>query len=117
MDGLTGKKSISYTVSAPRVSIETAHSSVANGKAKVSLACSGLSPCGGKLKLTSPTSGDVLAVAPYTVQDGNSKTITLQLTQHAISLLNRAPNHRLSVQATATLTGGTAAHRTITLTL
>jgi hypothetical protein len=114
-DGLTGRKSISYTVTTPRATVETGHSSVSNGKAKVAIGCSGPIACDGKLKL-STASGNVLAVAPYTVQGGDSKTITLQLTQHAMSLLNNAPNHRLSVQATATVANGSTAHRTIILT-
>ena len=111
-DGQTARTSISYTVSAPHVSIKTARSPVAAGKAKVTVACSGAIVCDGTLTLSVAKSGSrvvVLAATRYSVQGGHRRMIVLPLTRAAVALLTKAPNHRLSVHATATLTAGTAA--------
>ena len=119
-DGLTGTTSISYTVTAPLVSIKSPRSAVTAGRARMTVACSGAVACHGTLTLTVGRTRSrvvVLAAAPYSIQNGNSKTIKLPLTRAAVTLLTEAPHHRLSVRATATLTGGRAASRAVTLTL
>jgi DNA-binding beta-propeller fold protein YncE len=134
-DGQTGTASISYTVVRPlAVSIRTARATVSSGKTKATVACSGGPPgatCRGRVsetvrrrvvrmfhnhrKVTFKTT--TYASARYTVSSGKSRAITLRLTHAGLLGLKHAATHRVRVQATATLTGGKAAKRTITLQL
>ena len=128
-DGLTGETSIAYSVSAsPSVSIKNTRALVAGGRAKITVACR-RSACRGTLSLTlrertvrtvhHPRKVSlktvVLAHAAYTAAAGQSRSIRLQLTGAALRLLADAPHRRLAVTASATVTGGSAAHQTITL--
>jgi hypothetical protein len=134
-DGQTKTANISYTVVRPlAVSIRTARATVSSGKTKITVACSGGPPkatCRGRLsttvrrrvvrvtgrhrKVTSKTI--TYASARYTVSSGKSRAIALRLTHAALLALKHAPTHRTRVQATASLTGGKVAKRTITLQL
>jgi hypothetical protein len=116
------------------VVLRTAHALVVNGRATVTLACSGGSAgsaCRGTLSLSIRKrtvrlvhhrrrvgfTTIVLARAGYTVTSGASRSIKLRLTSAGLALLRHAPHGRASVRATATLTGGRAAQRTIALQL
>ena len=57
------------------------------------------------------------AGARYTVSSAQSRAIALRVTHAGLLALEHAAAHRARVQATATLTGGKAAKRTITLQL
>jgi hypothetical protein len=114
-DGLTASTSITYTVTRPRIAITTSQAPVSAGQTKVSLTCSGAVTCRGKLQLTFRTV--VVASATYALTNSRGKAIGLRLTAGALTLLRKAPNHRLSTTATATVTGGTTTRRTIILRL
>ena len=134
-DGQTKTASISYTVVRPlAVSIRTARATVNSGKTRITVACSGGPPkatCRGRVsttvrrrvvrviahhrKVTSKTI--TYASARYTVSSGKSSPIGLRLTHAGLLALKHATAHRTRVQATASLTGGKAAKRTITLQL
>ena len=134
-DGQTKAASISYTVVRPlAVSIRTTRATVNAGRTKITVACSGGPPkttCRGRLlatvrrrvvrgtghhrKATSKTI--TYASARYMISSGKSRAIALRLTHAGLLALKHAAAHRARVQATATLTSGTAAKRTITLQL
>ncbi len=59
----------------------------------------------------------VLARARYAVASGRSRTVTLPLTAAGLRLLEHSRGHRLGVRATATVSGGTTAQRTIVVAL
>jgi DNA-binding beta-propeller fold protein YncE len=134
-DGQMARASITYTVVAPlAVSIRTAGAAVKSGKTPILITCSGGLPgsnCHGRLsetvrrrnvrvirhrrKVTFTTI--TYARAPYTVSSGKSKSIVLRVTRAGLGALQRATAHRKRVTATATLTAGKTATRTITLHL
>jgi hypothetical protein len=123
----------STVVAAPlQVSIKTGKATVSAGKTAVTLSCAGGAAgasCRGKLSLTirkrvvrvshhhrKVTFVTVtLASVRYSLPSGARKTFTLHLSGAGTKALNTASGHRLSVLATATLTGGKAATHTITL--
>jgi hypothetical protein len=134
-DGQTKTASISYSVVRPlAVLIRTARAIVNSGKTKITVACSGGPPsatCRGRVsatlrrrvvrvighhrKVTFKTI--TTASARYTVSSGESRAIALRVTHAGLLALKHAAAHRTRVQATATLTGGKSAKRTITLQL
>ena len=134
-DGQMARASITYTVVAPlAVSIRTAGAAVKSGKTPILITCSGGPPgsnCHGRLsetvrrrdvrvirhrrKVTFTTI--TYARAPYTVSSGKSKSIVVRVTRAGLGALQRATAHRKRVTATATLTAGKTATRTITLHL
>jgi hypothetical protein len=57
----------------------------------------------------------VIAHASYHVQSAHGTSIALPITGAGTRLLGLARHHKLAVSATATLTGGHAAKRTVTL--
>ena len=134
-DGQMARASITYTVAPPlAVSIRTARAAVKSGKTTITVVCSGGPPsaaCHGRVsetvrrrvvhvirhhrKVTFKTV--TYARARYTVSTGKRTTIVLRLTHAGLRALRRAADHRTRVQARATLTGGKAAKRTITLQL
>jgi hypothetical protein len=118
-NGLTSSTSIQYRVTNPRVSIKTTRVSVASRTTKVAVGCSGATVCAGKLTLTGKSGKHavVLATARYSVSDRAGGSIVLTLSRAALTLLTKAPHHRMPVQATATLTGGPTANGSIVLTL
>lgn len=134
-DGQTKTASISYTVVRPlAVSIRTARATVNSGKTRIAVACSGGPPkatCRGRLSATVRRSvvhvtghhrkatfkTITSASGRYTVSSGASRAIALRVTHAGLSALKHARIHRVRAQATATLTGGKAAKRTITLQL
>jgi hypothetical protein len=140
-NGQTSTASIAYTVApapaipsapaTPKVSIETGSASVAHGRATIRLSCSATPSytCRGTLTLTIRKrivtrahhrrrvtyKTIVIARVGYKVQGAQTKSIALALTSAGKRLLRTARNHTLAVTATATLTGGKATTRTITL--
>jgi hypothetical protein len=134
-DGQTKTASISYTVVRPlAVSIRSGRATVNSGRTKITVACSGGASgatCRGRVsatvkrrvvrvighhrKVTFKTI--TYASARYTVSGGKSGAITLRVNHAGLVALKHAAGHRARVQATATLTGGKAAKRTITLQL
>jgi hypothetical protein len=115
-----------------KVSIDTGSALVAHGRATIRLSCSRAIPantCRGTLTLTIrkrivtrahgrrrvTSKTIVIARAGYQVQSGQSKSIAFALTGAGKRLLGTARKHKLAVTATATLTGGHATKRTITL--
>jgi Galactose oxidase, central domain len=130
-DGLTATVSIHYTVVVPAsVSIHTTQAPVAGGRVEITLACSRGSACHGTLSLTIrqrvvrtvhhrrkvSVKTIVLAHAAYRITGGRSRAITLRLTPAAQRLLVGAAHHRLSVTASAAVTGGRTARRAVLVT-
>jgi hypothetical protein len=136
-DGFTARASVTYTVKAPAppspsltVAIRTARTRVAQGIAKLRLACSDGetgSACSGVLSLArrERISSDsasrrkanikriVLARARYAVLSGKTGLVILRLTPDALRLLKGASHRGLQVRATAA--GEPSTHRTIVL--
>jgi hypothetical protein len=119
---------------APRVSIRSRRARVVDRGAGIELACSGGaagSVCRGTLSLTKRTlvvrrvhghrraihRTIVVARVRYAVQRGQTRTVTLTLTDAGLRLLERSRDQHLRARATATVRGGAAVHRPIALRL
>jgi hypothetical protein len=93
-DGLTGRASITYSVTAPRVSVRASRIRVVHGKGRLRLGCSGAVTCRGTLTLK--LHGRIAAMAHYSASDSHTRTIVINLRKKALKLLAEAPNHRLT---------------------
>jgi hypothetical protein len=117
-----------------RVSIRSRRALVVDGHTAAKLACNGGvadSICRGRLSLTvrkrivrrvhghRSVRHRTIAVARarYAVASGQTRAVTLPLTDAGLRLLAHSRRHRVRVRATATLNGGTTAHRTLVLRL
>jgi hypothetical protein len=131
-DGLTGYAVVFYTVQASRVRIASARARVRGGRARIVLACAHVAAsasCRGTLTLLGRTKQRararkraatgtrtlVLARARYALPAGARRTVSLRLTKAALKLLGHARGRRLSVRASATVSGGDGASRAIVL--
>ncbi len=110
-NGLKATETISYEVSRAVVAIRTSAVTMAGGKVKVVVGCSGAQVCRGTLKLVKGRV--VVATTSYAAAGGTQKTVPLSVSIAGKSLLRNAPRHRISTTATATVSGGTTARRTI----
>jgi hypothetical protein len=116
--------------SAPVLVLSAAAISVSKGEARVPIACEHAN-CAGTIELTEQrtvklrTGGRtrskretvVLAKGSYALAAAHSATILLRLTAAGKGALARATHHRLSAEALATVAGGTAAKRRVTLSI
>lgn len=131
VDETPGGTSTSTSTAHLRVQIRSRHAVVSHGRAKIKLACSGTARhfCHGELKLTVRERvvthvhhhrrvthhTIVLAHRRYRLEARHTEALTVHLTRAARRLLKHARHHRLRARARATVTGGRAASRTITL--
>ncbi len=96
------------------IEIENSSAEVRHGWTKLELGCAGGkagSTCSGRIRLSlqirQRTKAIVVAHSPYRVLSDKNRSITLRLTPHALVLLSRL--RRLTVHATATVSGGQGA--------
>ncbi|MGH2857487.1 MAG: hypothetical protein ACRDMJ_08370 [Solirubrobacteraceae bacterium] len=130
-DGQTGLARIYYSVVKPaQVSVQTSRATVAKGATAITLRCAGGVPgtrCHGELTLTvrkrTHRHGRVrlitvtLARGAWRLASGARGNVMLRLSRSVIQSLQVAPDHHMRVVATATLTGGRAVTRIVTLRL
>jgi hypothetical protein len=116
--------------SPPVLVLSAAKISVSKGETHVPVDCKHAS-CTGTIELTeqltvkvrvgghtrSKRETVVLAKGTYALTAGHAATILLRLTAAGKSALSKAPHHGLSAEALATVTGGTNAKRSITVSV
>jgi hypothetical protein len=89
---------------------------LSRGKSSIVVGCSSSGMvCQGTLKLVSGKK--VVGKVAYSVKGGASMSVKLEVTKAGMRLLQKAPRHRISTSATATVAGGLTAKRTIVLKL
>jgi hypothetical protein len=115
-DGVTKSASITYTVVALMVSIETSRATIARDRTEIALACSGAgmrSTCRGRLSLT--IRGQQIASSTYALPAGAKRTIRLFVRRFGALAVKRAAGRHLPALATATLAYGKTVQQPITL--
>jgi hypothetical protein len=120
-DAQRASATITYTV-VPKAAVKIVRTTplARAQRVRATLACSGGLPggaCRGKLTFTTRAGRKaiVLGSSPYSIPTGTQRTITVRLARRAHVLLQRAPHHRLTVRAVATLPGARDVARTFSL--
>jgi hypothetical protein len=100
----------------PQITIDARRARVVHHRTKVKLTCS-TAACRGTLALRTDRNGKmiVLGHASYDIASGRSRTIVLRISRLALRLLANTAHHRLRAMASATLLGGSAADRAVSL--